>query len=73
MEQQEYDELQCELASRHDVLPEHTLRDMERLYHLAASVDCSVSEFQEFDEKSYLFFALLLREVKRLREQEDSN
>ncbi len=72
MEQSDYDELQRELARYPDVLPEETLREMEREYLLACAVGCSHMEFMEFDEHTPLFFGLLLREVKRLRTEEPS-
>ena len=73
MRQQDYDELQQELAAYPDILPEETLQEMEREYHLACAVECSHMEFMEFDEHTPLFFGLLLREVKRLRGASDDH
>jgi hypothetical protein len=67
MEQHEHDELQQKLATYPAILPKETLQEMEREYRLACAVGCSVTEFQEFDQHTALFFGLLLREVKRLR------
>jgi hypothetical protein len=70
MEQRDYDELQRQLATYPAILPESMLQEMEREYRLACAVGCSVTEFQEFDQHTPLFFGLLLREVKRLRSKE---
>ncbi len=70
MEQRDYDELQRELAEAPAILTDEDLAEMERQYLAAASVDCSQSEFMEFDENTLLFFGLLMREVKRLRAKE---